>query len=76
MAIIRAITELASSLGMTTIAEGIETWEQLRELMTVGCCEAQGYWWSRPLPAREARALCERQTTPLPTAITAGQAAA
>ncbi len=76
MAIIRAITELASSLGMTTIAEGVETQEQLRELMTVGCCEAQGYWWSRPLPAREARALCARENVSLPKAVTAGQAAA
>ena len=66
MAIIRAITELASSLGMTTIAEGIETREQLRELMTVGCCEAQGYWWSRPLPAREARRSVNGRPPPCP----------
>lgn len=52
-AIIRAIVMLAASLNMTTVAEGVETAEQLRELERLGCTEAQGYYFSRPLPASE-----------------------
>jgi diguanylate cyclase (GGDEF)-like protein len=47
-AIIKAIVALASGMGMTTVAEGVETKEQLHELSVIGCCEAQGYLLSRP----------------------------
>ena len=50
-AIVGAIISMASSLGMQTIAEGVETQGQLTYLQTQGCAEAQGYWYSRPLPA-------------------------
>ena len=46
--IVRAITSLAHCLGMSTIAEGVETEEQRQELMTLGCIEAQGYLFSQP----------------------------
>lgn len=52
-AIVRAITTLASSLGMSTIAEGVETKEQLAELLSLGCNEAQGYYFSKPMPAAD-----------------------
>ncbi|NJO32570.1 MAG: EAL domain-containing protein [Rhodospirillales bacterium] len=52
--IIRAITTLASSLGMATIAEGVETPAQLEELTQLGCTEAQGYHFGKPQPATEA----------------------
>ena len=74
--IIRTITELASNLGMTTIAEGVESAEQLRELMALGCCEAQGYWWSPPVPAQEVRKLSGQPVPKLMPAGGAGQAAA
>jgi predicted signal transduction protein with EAL and GGDEF domain len=51
--IVRAITTLASSLGMRTVAEGVETPEQLDQLTALGCTEAQGYHFSRPRPAAE-----------------------
>jgi EAL domain-containing protein (putative c-di-GMP-specific phosphodiesterase class I) len=51
--IVRAITTLASSLGMRTVAEGVETPEQLDQLTALGCTEAQGYHFSRPKPAAE-----------------------
>jgi diguanylate cyclase (GGDEF)-like protein len=50
-AIVRAIISLASSLGMATTAEGVETDEQLSYLKREGCTEAQGYRISRPLAA-------------------------
>jgi|GEM_PF-1351109 len=52
-AIVTAIINMASSLGMHTIAEGVETAGQLAFLRMSGCEEAQGYYFSKPLPADE-----------------------
>jgi diguanylate cyclase (GGDEF)-like protein len=51
--IVRAITTLASSLGMRTVAEGVETPEQLEQLAELGCTEAQGFHFSPPKPAAQ-----------------------
>lgn len=53
IAIIRAILSLGENLGITTIAEGIETREQQDFLMNEGCEQGQGYIFSRPVPADE-----------------------
>ncbi|MFM1814147.1 MAG: hypothetical protein RLZ98_842, partial [Pseudomonadota bacterium] len=53
VSIVRAITDLASSLGMSTTAEGVETEEQLCQLLALGCSEAQGYLFSPPRPAAD-----------------------
>ncbi|MDR3369627.1 EAL domain-containing protein [Rhodoferax sp.] len=50
-AIVTAIINLASSMGMQTIAEGVETASQLAFLRLQGCTEVQGYYFSKPLPA-------------------------
>jgi diguanylate cyclase (GGDEF)-like protein len=52
-AIVRAIAGLGSGLGITTTGEGVETQEELEYLKQQGCTEAQGYFFSKPKPARE-----------------------
>jgi diguanylate cyclase (GGDEF)-like protein/PAS domain S-box-containing protein len=61
-AIVTAIINLASSLGMHTIAEGVETAGQLAYLRLQGCDEVQGYYFSKPLPAQELEAYLRRQS--------------
>ncbi|MGH6856643.1 MAG: putative bifunctional diguanylate cyclase/phosphodiesterase [Methylocella sp.] len=53
MAIIKAIANLGWSLNIPTLAEGIETEEQLSWVREAGCTEMQGYLFSRPIPASE-----------------------
>ncbi len=56
-AIVRAVTSLGASLGVVTTAEGVETVDQMERLRAEGCHELQGFLFSRPVPADEARAL-------------------
>ncbi len=53
MAIVRAITSLAKSLGIRATAEGVETREQLELVRSEGCTQVQGYLFSTPRPAAE-----------------------
>ena len=55
-AIVGAIISMASSMGLQTIAEGVETAEQLAFLRLQGCNEVQGYYFSRPLSAAQFEA--------------------
>ncbi len=66
-ATVRAIIELASSFGMTTIAEGVETRAQLDAVVELGCAEAQGFLFGQPKPLDEALALAalERSDAPM-----------
>jgi diguanylate cyclase (GGDEF)-like protein/PAS domain S-box-containing protein len=50
-AIVSAVVGLADALNMEVIAEGVESVDQLRYLERNGCCEIQGYFFSRPQPA-------------------------
>lgn len=58
-AIVSAIISMADSLGMQTIAEGVETAGQLAFLQAQGCTEVQGYFFSRPVPAQQFQQLLE-----------------
>jgi diguanylate cyclase (GGDEF)-like protein len=52
-AIVRMIVELAATLGMRTVTEGVETVEQMQAVRAAGCDEIQGYLVSRPRPLAE-----------------------
>jgi diguanylate cyclase (GGDEF)-like protein len=52
-AIVELITNLGVKLKMATVAEGVETVEQLDRLRQLGCSAAQGYLFSRPVPAAD-----------------------
>jgi diguanylate cyclase (GGDEF)-like protein len=66
--LMRAITELGHTLGLTVVAEGVETAEQLAHVRTANCDAAQGYLLSRPLPEAAARAHLDGLSAQLATA--------
>jgi EAL domain-containing protein (putative c-di-GMP-specific phosphodiesterase class I) len=61
-AVVEAVVGLAAKLGMTTIAEGVETSQQAEILMALGCTVAQGYLFSRPVPSAEFVAFARRES--------------
>ncbi len=58
--IVRSVTELAHSLGVAVVAEGIETTEALRVVRALGCDMVQGYACARPMPAEKLAAYFTR----------------
>jgi EAL domain-containing protein (putative c-di-GMP-specific phosphodiesterase class I) len=64
MVIVRMVIELAYTLGMEVIAEGVEGWGQAALLEEIGCDFGQGYHFSKPLPSEEVpRFLAEERTS-------------
>jgi EAL domain-containing protein (putative c-di-GMP-specific phosphodiesterase class I) len=57
LGIVRAILAIAESAGMSVVAEGIETEEQRRVLIELGCPQGQGFLFARPMPADAATCL-------------------
>jgi EAL domain-containing protein (putative c-di-GMP-specific phosphodiesterase class I) len=51
--LVKATIAMAHSLGLLVVAEGVEMREQLILLDGLGCDLAQGYYFSRPIPAKE-----------------------
>jgi diguanylate cyclase (GGDEF)-like protein len=60
-AIISAVVDLSKSLNLRTVAEGVETPEQLRILEHLGCNYAQGFLLGRPMPKEEAGMLLKKE---------------
>jgi diguanylate cyclase (GGDEF)-like protein len=58
-ALTRAIVQIGHTMGLDTIAEGIETAEQAEVLQQLGCRYGQGYWFSKPLEAAELERLLD-----------------
>jgi EAL domain-containing protein (putative c-di-GMP-specific phosphodiesterase class I) len=67
-AIVEAILEMARTLGLEVTAEGVETEHQLEQLRRLGCGQAQGYLFSRPLAAEELEAHLAASGSACPTA--------
>jgi EAL domain-containing protein (putative c-di-GMP-specific phosphodiesterase class I) len=63
-AIVTAIIGLARSLELETLAEGVETRDQLDVLLGLGCEKFQGYLFSRPLPADSAEQIFRPELVP------------
>jgi EAL domain-containing protein (putative c-di-GMP-specific phosphodiesterase class I) len=57
--IVRAVTTIGNSLGISTTAEGVEDSSQLQRLRDEGCTEVQGFFLGRPLPIKETMLLLE-----------------
>jgi len=65
-AIVKAITELARGLGISIIAEGAETEEELSSLLKIGCEQVQGYSIAFPMPVDQARDWLAQRTVKKP----------
>jgi diguanylate cyclase (GGDEF)-like protein len=62
--IVEAIVKMAAGLHIDVVAEGVETIEQARDLVRIGCSHAQGFYFARPMPAGDLVALLD-DTLPL-----------
>ena len=65
-AIVSAVVALSKAIGSTTVVEGIETLPELQQVQGLGCDTAQGFYFSRPLPAAAFGELLRSGPTPHP----------
>lgn len=61
--IIKYLVHMSRSLNLTTVAEGVETQQQVDFLKEVGCDIAQGFYYAKPMPANEFAELYKKETT-------------
>jgi diguanylate cyclase (GGDEF)-like protein len=57
LALVRAVVQLAETLGLNVVAEGVESQDQLHVLREIGCPLAQGYLFSKPVDAQQIDAI-------------------
>ena len=62
--IVAAILGIAKAIGITTVAEGVETERQATQLRRLGCDLAQGFYFARPVPVGELSAMLGLETAP------------
>ncbi|HEY6457255.1 MAG TPA: EAL domain-containing protein, partial [Steroidobacteraceae bacterium] len=67
LTLVSTIVSLARAFGMQTVAEGVETAEQLQLLKQVGCDQAQGFLFARPAPSSEVPAVLARLSSQPPS---------
>ncbi len=63
IAVVQAVIALGHGLNLETVAEGVETVEQLEILRTLGCSSVQGYLLSKPLPAKQLQQFTQIHNT-------------
>ncbi len=62
--ILRELVRMASSLGIETVCEGVETADEVAFLRQIGCTKLQGFYFSEPIPYAEIAARCEQGIQP------------
>ena len=67
------ILQLAKSLNMDVVAEGVETKDQLARLQAMGCASAQGYYFSKPVDADRAHWLVRDKVAVDPEPVLVGK---
>ena len=60
--IVRHMIQMAHSLGMSVIAEGVETQEQAKFLQSLDCNEMQGYYFHKPMPVGDFEQICAERS--------------
>jgi EAL domain-containing protein (putative c-di-GMP-specific phosphodiesterase class I) len=50
---VHAVIALGHTLGLTVVAEGVESWPMAQSLIALGCDELQGFWFSKPLSVED-----------------------
>ena len=63
MPVVTAIIQMANSLGLKIVAEGIENEDIAKHLNALGCDKGQGYLWSAPVPFEQLQALLTKECT-------------
>jgi diguanylate cyclase (GGDEF)-like protein len=71
--LVATVVALARAFNMDTVAEGVETPEQLQKLRSVKCDQAQGYLFSRPVPSAEVPAMMAKLQSPAGSTVSAFQ---
>jgi EAL domain-containing protein (putative c-di-GMP-specific phosphodiesterase class I) len=70
-----AVTDLAHAIGLSVIAEGVETRQQAEVVARVGCESSQGFYFARPMPAEQFATIMKARKNPphLPLATSASK---